>query len=217
MVSVVVGGRDFDRRGQVEDDRSLLRLVLAVEPGLLDGVAQLDGKVGFGLREGLGRVLELPLGAVAARDRLVDELAHELDVLDGERDRLLLRVAEDLVAEDGRGGVVHVEDDVARVPQRFDRATDEGLARGRENLRAVQLERESLAVVKERWKTWERTWSQTSFGNSSFSMRPRMKVNSVSLAEGKPASISLNPHLMRLLSRRRVCFQFRDSLDGDDK
>lgn len=36
-------------------------------------------------------------------------------------------------------------------------------------------------------------------------MRPRMKPNSVSLAEGKPASISLKPHLRRRSKKRLFC------------
>ena len=75
LVGVVVRSRNLDRGGEVEDDGGLIALVLAREPGLLHGVAQLDGKLGLGLGERLRRVLELPVGAVAARNRLVDELA----------------------------------------------------------------------------------------------------------------------------------------------
>jgi hypothetical protein len=134
LIGVVVGSGYFDSSGQVEDDRSLLRLVLAVEPSFLDGVAEFDSKVGFGLREGFRRVLELPLSAVSASDSLVDELTNEFDVLDSESDGLFLRVAEYLITEDGSGGVVHVEDDVASVFQRLDRSADEGFTSGRKDL-----------------------------------------------------------------------------------
>src|SRR6185369_925028 len=43
-------------------------------------------------------------------------------------------------------------------------------------------------------RAWTRTWSQTSFGARFSSIRRRLKVNSVLDAEGKPTSISLNPH-----------------------
>ena len=202
LVGVVVGRRDLDGGGQVEDDGPLLGLVAAGEPGLLDGVAQLDGKVGLGLREGLGRVLELPVGAVAARDGGVDLLAHNLDVLDGEVDRLLLRVAEDLVAEDGRGGVVHVEDDVLGVADALERALDELAARRREDLRGEGAEVSSRRRrARSSTARRRRTWSHTSSGVWFCSMRERIHWNSVSLALGKPASISLKPHLRRLRAR----------------
>lgn len=135
LVGVVVGSGNLDGGGEVEDDGALALLVLAGEPGLLDGVAELDGELGLGLGEGLGRVLELPLSAITASDGLVNELANKLDVLDGEGDGLLLGVLEDLLTEHGGRGIVHVEDDILGVAHRLDGAADELLTSGREDLR----------------------------------------------------------------------------------
>lgn len=84
----------------------LLRSIFALEPHPLHLVANLDGEVALGLRKRLGRVFVLPLGSVAACDALVDELADDLGMPGRELDGLLFRIAEDDLAEAGRGGIV---------------------------------------------------------------------------------------------------------------
>jgi hypothetical protein len=54
------------------------------------------------------------------------------------------------------------------------------------------------------------TWIQTSSGTLSFSIKSRIKPNSVSEAEGKPASISLNPHSIRSLIKVSFCGRERE-------
>lgn len=135
LIGVVIRSRYFDRGGKIEDDGILLLLILPREPGVLYGVADLDGEIGFGLREGLGGVFELPFGFVASGDSFVDESSDDFDVLDGEVDRFRFRVAEDLVAEDGSGGVVHVEDDGFRSFDGLECTSNELLSRRSEYLR----------------------------------------------------------------------------------
>lgn len=133
----MIRSRNFDRRGEIEDDGILLLLVLSSEPGVLHGVADFDGEVGFGLGEGLGRVFELPFGFVTSSDCFVDESSDDFDVLDGEVDRFGFRVAKDLITEDGSGGVVHVEDDGFRSLDRLEGTSNELLSGRSEYLDSV--------------------------------------------------------------------------------
>lgn len=134
LISVVVGGGNLDRSGAIEDDGSLLLLVLSLEPSVLNSVANLHRELGFSLRESFGRVLELPLGLVPAGHGLVDEFSDELDMPDGEVDRLLLRVLEDLVSEERSRGVVHVENDIVGVTNSLESSSDELLSSGTQDL-----------------------------------------------------------------------------------
>jgi hypothetical protein len=104
-----------------------------LEPNVLDGVANLHGKVGLGLSEGLGRVFELKVCAVSLGG-FIDELTDDLDVPDGEIDGLLFGVVEDDGSEQRRGGVVHVEDDPLCSADRVQCTPDEVLASRRKNL-----------------------------------------------------------------------------------
>jgi hypothetical protein len=106
LVGIVIRRGNFDGGGQIEDDWVLLCAIAPLEPDLLYPVADLDGKGALGLGKGFGRVLVLPLGAVAACDALVDELADDAGMPRGEVDGLLFRVVEDDFAEAGRGSVV---------------------------------------------------------------------------------------------------------------
>jgi len=148
----VIRRGNLDGRRQVEDDRSLLRPVLAVKPRVRDGRANLDRERLLGLRERLGRVLVLPLGSVAALDRLAHELAHDRRVPRRELDCRRLVVAEDDLAEAWRGRVVlrgqrgsqsvaadHVQDDTLRPAHRVERPTDQVLARRRQDLQPDAL------------------------------------------------------------------------------
>lgn len=137
LVGVVVGRGHLDRGGQVEDDGSLLVTILSLEPSIHHRLAELDRKLGLGLTERLGTVLELPLRLVPTRDRLVHEFADQRNVLHGELNGLLLGVVEHLIAEDGRGGVVHVENDFVGIADGLKSALDELLARGRKDLNCI--------------------------------------------------------------------------------
>ena len=134
LIGVVIRGSNFDRRGEIEDDGVLLLFVLSSEPGILYGVADLDGKVGLGLGEGFGGVLELPFSFVPSSDSFVDESSDNFDVLDGEMDSFRFRVAEYLISEDGGGCVVHVEDDGFRAFDGLECTSNELLSGGSEDL-----------------------------------------------------------------------------------
>jgi hypothetical protein len=99
LIGVVVGSGHFDCCRQVEDDRMLLGSVQALEPNVLNLVANLDGKLWLGLSESFGRVLELPVCDVSSSFGLVHQLSNQFDVLESQVNGLSFVVVEDGFAE----------------------------------------------------------------------------------------------------------------------
>ena len=120
-VGVEVGGRHLDRRRQVEDQR----VVRGRLDDVHDGLADLDGEVGFGAGVGLGRVLE----ADALRVRVgIAEFLAELGALDSNVDDAGPVGAEHDATLGGRGRVVEVHDGALGAFDRFEGAADEVFA-----------------------------------------------------------------------------------------
>lgn len=175
LIRIVIRWRDLDCGGQVEDDPLIARPCLA--PSSLDRLADFDGKVRLGLCESLRAVFILELGSVL-RGALLGQLAHDFGMTDSEVDGLLLRVAEDDVAEEGGSCVVHVEDRLLAARHSVDRPLDQILTGWCQDLVPLHLQR---GVDR---KALLRTCIHTSSGTSPFSISPRTKLKSVSLAAG---------------------------------
>lgn len=115
LVSIVVRCSNFNCCRQIEDDGVFLAAIGALVPRILDGVADLDGKVWLGLGESFRRVFELPFCPVTAGSGFIHELSDQFGPGDCEFNGLLLGVSEDGVAEERRSSVVEMEDDLGGV------------------------------------------------------------------------------------------------------
>ena len=114
-------------RGRQVDDHGVVRGGLH---DVDDGIADLDGEVQLGSREGFRRVLPAPIGI-----RVI--LGNALDELCGIRGQLLdgrAVLAEYHAALQFRGGVVEVHDDVLRALARLEGAPNQVLAGLHQNL-----------------------------------------------------------------------------------
>jgi hypothetical protein len=124
---------DLDCRRQIEDD-ALVMARTRMSPSLLHSVAELDRKVGLGLRECLWAVL-VSESTARSGSYLVRQLADEFGVMHRQLNRLLLGIAEDHFAEERRCGVIHVDDDVFATLNRLNGSPDEIFPRRSEHLK----------------------------------------------------------------------------------
>ena len=149
-----------------------------------DRVADLNGVVHLGAGEALGAVLEEEVALI-----LLAQLLDQLCAVHGDLLDLLLGLVEHLLALGDGGGVIEVDDRTGA----------------------------PLTASKVRRMMWSRHWvstcTVTSSGIMFFSMRVRRNSYSVSLAAGKPTSISLKPILTSIWKNS----SFSSRLMGDDK
>jgi hypothetical protein len=129
LVGKDVGRGQLDGGGQIDDEGVLNSRA----PGLADGIADLDGKVGVGVGEALGAKLKLPVG-VGAVGVVLGQGADELGAADGELEGVLLGVVEDDAAEALAGGEVDVDDGILGAGDGLDGALDQVGAAGGQDL-----------------------------------------------------------------------------------
>jgi hypothetical protein len=120
LVGVDVGGGDFDRGREVEDDLALRRGA----PGGGDRIADFEGEIELGGGEEFRAVFEGDLGF---RHRF-GKGPDEPDGIDRHLHDLGLAHAEDVVAEGLAGGVIDVDDGLPRALERLEGAADEVFA-----------------------------------------------------------------------------------------
>ena len=113
----MVGRRDFDGRGQVEDD--LLEMIgYSFTSSLFDSLADLERKLGFRLSESLRTILIPELRPVLCRT-LVRKLSNDFGVFDGKGNSFFLAISENDVSETWAGSVVHVDNGLLGSCDRF--------------------------------------------------------------------------------------------------
>ena len=126
LIRIDVGGRRFDRGGQVEDDR----VVGCRGQHLHHCLADLEAEIEFGGGEGLRTVLEMPVG----RGLLARFVAHDLGTVHGDIANLVAGHAEHDFAPCGAHRIVKMHDRRMRARQAGEAGADQILAALRQDL-----------------------------------------------------------------------------------